>query len=185
MTCRSKNRKRAALLLLLGMALSLAAGPAISRAVEWSLFTDPEQKIQFLSIGVPEKSQSQNDTAETVTWQFGYLDDGTNGYVDAARLQQGSFAGFDVVRESADLRAGIEAGGRTKVIFERVVGTSAVPAVEFTTQTTTSSGNPWYGIVRMSVVGDTLYTMGISAPSMAQLQTEEVLAFLNSLQRTE
>lgn len=185
MTHRSTGRQRRTLMLLLGMVLVLSVGRGISRAAEWSLFTDPEQKVQFLSIGAPEKSQSQNDATETVTWQFGYLDDGTNGYVDAARLMQGSFTGFDVARESADLRAGIEAGGRTKVIFERVVGASAVPAIEFTTQTTTASGNPWYGIVRMLVLNDTLYTLGISAPSMSQLQTEEAQAFLNSLQLTK
>lgn len=180
----STDRKKRALVLL-GMVFALAVGLGISRAEEWSLFTDPDQKIQFLSIGAPEKSQSQNDATETVTWQFGYLDDGTNGYVDAARLKQGSFTGFDVARESADLRVGIEAGGRTKVIFERVVSASAVAAIEFTTQTTSSSGNPWYGIVRMLVLDDMLYTLGVSAPSMSQLQTEEVQVFLNSLQRTE
>lgn len=185
MTFRSTGGKATVLLLMLGMVFSLTIGLAVAQAAEWSLFNDAEQKIQFLSIGVPDKSQSQNDKTETITWQFGYLQNGTNGYIDAARLKQGSFAGFDVVKESAELRGGLEAGGRSKVVFQRVVSVSGAPAIEFTTQTSTASGNVWYGVVRMLVLADTLYTMGISAPSLPLLQTEDALAFLGSLQRSE
>lgn len=185
MAFRSTGRKIAVLLLILGMVFSLTIGFDVAKAAEWSLFNDSEQKIQFLSIGAPEKIQSQNDETETVTWQFGYLENGTNGYIDATRLKQGSFAGFDVVKESAELRGGLEAGGRSKVVFQRVASVSGVSAIEFTTQTSAASGNVWYGVVRMLVLDDTLYTMGISAPSLPLLQTEDALAFLNSLQRSE
>jgi len=185
MADNQNGKQRICFLLILSFIFSLGMYPDIATATTWSLFTDSEQQIQFLSIGKPDKSQSQDDGAETITWQFGYLEDGTSGYVDATRLKQGSFAGFDVSKEAVDLRSGIEAGGRTKVTYEQSAKVSGVPAVEFTTETLTSSGNTWYGVVRMFVLDDTLYTVGITAPTLSRLETAEAQAFLDSLKQSE
>jgi hypothetical protein len=149
------------------------------------VFTDPEQQIQFLSMGTPEKSQVQGSDTTTITWNFTHLEDGVSGFVDATRLKQGSFAGFDVVKEAADLRSGVGKSGRTKVIEERGVSVSGVPAIEFRTETLTSKGNTWYGVLRMLVLGDTLYTIGITAPSLSRFEEEQIKAFLDSLKPSQ
>jgi len=161
--------------------LILATGGIAASAESWTLFTDPEAQIQFLSAGTPEKSQVQSADTTTITWSFTPLEDGTSGSVDATRIEQGSFADFDVLQEAADLRAGVERSGRTRVLEQRSVSVSGVPAIEFRTQTLTSKGGTWYGVLRMLVLGDTLYTVGVTAPSLSRFEEEPILAFLDSL----
>jgi hypothetical protein len=158
-----------------------AAAPIPSHAESWTVFRDADEQIQFMSMGTPEKSKLEGKETTTVVWHFENLDDGTNGYVDATRLKEGSFADFDVMSQAAELRAGVEKSGKTEVIDQRQPGFSETPTVELWTKTLSPQGNSWFGVIRMFVVGDTLYTLGLNASSLSQLEQDEAQAFLDSL----
>lgn len=153
-------------------------------AEEWAIFEDSEEGIRFLSIGTPEKNVFNGTDTITTSWSFGHLEDGTNGYVDATRLTQGSFAGFNVLQQAAELRSGVERNGKTEVVEQRPASVAGQPAVEFRTTMTTSKGTTWYGVLRMFVLQDTLYTLGVTAPNPSRLDSDQVQTYLNSLEKT-
>lgn len=155
----------------------------VAYGAEWATYMDPKAQIQFLSIGTPEARNFDGPDATKTIWHFGYLDDGTNGYVDATRLKSGTFADLDVVRDVAGLRAGLEQTGKTKVEEQRTLTVAGTRAVEFRTTSVTSKGEPWYGVVRMFVLGNTLYALGITAPTRARLEDKQVQAYLDSFKR--
>lgn len=147
---------------------------------DWILHTDNEYHIQFLSLGTPERRRFDGPNAVKVIWHFGYLDDGTNGGVDATQLKSGNFDDLDVIRDAMKLRAGIEQGGKTTVKRQRPVTLAGQPAIEFQSSSVTSKGATWYSITRMVVVGNALFTMTITAPSEQRLQTEPIQRYLDS-----
>jgi len=152
-------------------------------SANWSLFIDAEEGIQFLAIGTPEKRRLDGPEAVKIIWHFEYLEDGTNGYVEATRLKQASFADLDVVRDAADLQLGLEQSGKTKVARQRRVTVAGVSAIEFSTTSRTSKGATWHGVTRMFVVGNTLFTIGVTASTVARLEEQPIQVFLNSFKR--
>jgi hypothetical protein len=170
---------------ILTVLLALTTGCTAPPAEGWTLFTDSKEGIQFLSAGTPDKSQDESSDRTTITWSFAHFEDGTSGFVDATRMKDGSFAGFDVLRQAADLRLGVERSGKTRVMEERSVSVSGAPAIEFRTETLTSKGSTWYGVLRMLVLGETLYTVGITSPNPSTFEKEEIQTFLDSLRVLE
>lgn len=183
MTDRKRGDKHRCIPSMLVALLLIVVAPISAHAGDWKIFRDSNERIQFLSIGTPEKRQIGGSETTKIIWHFGYLEDGTNGYIDATRLIQGSLANFDVVKQAMDLRQGIEGSGKTKVIAEKQVSVAGRSAIEFQTETVISNGTTWYGMLRMVVFGDTLYTLGITAPGPLRLQEDQVKAFLASLKK--
>ena len=179
--------KLSALTWAVGLLILFIAGvtPRVQASPEWLLYTSEEFSIQFLSLGTPEQRKVELSYAVKVIWHFGFLDDGTNGYVDATRLKTDSFTKLDVVRDAAELRQGIEQGSKTKVRRQRQVTVSGVPAIEFETSSVTSKGTTWYSIARMLVVNDTLFTIGITAPTELRLQSVPIQRYLSSFKILE
>ena len=169
-------------LLLVMVALhGFVVAPVSSYAGSWTIFKDSDEQVEFMSLGIPEKSRLEDEETTTIVWAFESIEDETNGYVDATRLKEGSFAAFDVISQAADLRAGVEKSGNTEVIDQRTPNFSGAPAVELWTKTQSPQGNSWFGVIRMFVVGDTLYTLGLNAPTISQLEQDEAQEFLSSL----
>ncbi|MGA7875512.1 MAG: hypothetical protein WCA08_07590 [Desulfoferrobacter sp.] len=185
MKCPISRIFRCRVLIYAALCLFLVTAAAFTAfcADEWTRFADTEEQIQFLSIGTPQKNEYKGPNTTTTSWTFGHLEDGTNGYVDATRLDQGSFAGFNVLEQAAELRAGVEKNGKTEVIEQRPASVSGQPAIEFRTKMMTSRGTTWYGVLRMFVIEDTLFTVGVIAPSPTRLETDQVQTCLNSLER--
>lgn len=182
---RKRNGKHTYVSSVLVAVLLIAVVPISARAESWKIFTDSDEGIQFLSIGTPEKRHFGGQAATRIIWHFGYLKDGTNGYIAATHLNQGSLANFDVVKQARDLRQGVEVNSKTKVMTEKQVNVAGRTAIEFQTETVNSKGNIWYGVLRMVVLGDTLYTIGITASSPSRFQDKQVKAFLVSLKKIE
>lgn len=165
---------------LLLLILCLFTLPTGLLAEEWIVFTDKEDSIQFLSYGKPQKRKIDVLGGSKTIWHFGYLDDGTNGGIDATRLEKENLSQFNVIQEVQGLRAGIEQSGKTKVVKERKVTINGLLAVEFQTTALNSKGQVWHGLVRMLVVRDRIFTIWIVAPKPSRLSDKQISAFLNS-----
>ena len=165
---------------LLLLILCFSALPTGLHAEEWFIFTDKEDSIQFLSYGKPQKLTIDVSGGSKTIWHFGYLEDGTNGGVDATRLDKEDLSQFNVVQEVQGLRAGIEQSGKTRVVKERKVTINGLLAVEFQTTVLNSKGQVWHGLIRMLVVRDRIFTIYIVAPKSSRLSDKQVSTFLNS-----
>jgi hypothetical protein len=151
----------------------------------WQVYINREFDIEFLTISVPQERRF--DSAETVKviWHIGFMEDGTNGAVDATRLKDGSLRSFSVTEQASDLRKGMEQSIKSKVISQKDIFINGIPAIEFKTSTTTKKGTLWYGVVRMLVIEDTLYSIMITCPTKERTFEQEIVRYLDSFKKTK
>jgi len=159
---------------------------AFAKAEEgWKIFTDSDEKIQFLSIKTPKKQKVDGPVLTKTIWHIGFLEDGTNGYVEVTRLNQGSFIDFDVLKQSKNLRKGLEGSGKLKVTAENPINIAGRRAIEFKTLTVSSNGMTWHGKVRMVVIDNAIYTISIVVPKPSLLLENQIVEFLSSLKKID
>lgn len=160
--------------------LCVVAIPLYISAADWKLYTNSQFNFRILSFSVPEEKKFETAEMIKVICHIGFLEDGANGGVEATRLKDGSLRNFSVVREASEIRKGMEKSVKSKVLQQKEVIHNGLQGIEFLTQTLTSKGTMWYGIQRMYVSGDTLYTIYIAAPTKARLEENEIQNFLKS-----
>lgn len=149
-------------------------------AADWQLYTNSQFNFRSLSFGVPEETKLENAEMSKVIFHIGFLDDGTNGAVEVTRLKNGSLRNYSVIREASEIRKGMEQSPKSKVLYQKEVLQNGLQGIEFRTQTLTSKGTIWYGIQRLFVSGDAMYTIYIAAPTKARLEEKEIQRFLQS-----
>ena len=148
---------------------------------KWQKYRNPEFNIEFLTMRVPMEKRLDSPGAVNVIWHIGYMEDGTNGGVDAKRLKDGSLRFFSVTEQAANIRQGMDQSRKSTVVSQKNILVNGVPAVEFRTTSITSKGTLWYGVARVMVIEDTFYTIMIACPNEKGTRQPNIIKFLDSL----
>jgi hypothetical protein len=150
---------------------------------KWQIYRNPEFNIEFLTISVPKEKRFDSPDAVKVIWHIGFMEDGTNGMVDATRLRDGSLRSFSVTEQASDLRKGMEQSVTSKVVSQKNIFLNSIPAIEFRTTSTTKNGSLWYGVTRILVIEDTLYSIIVACPNKQRTFEPDIVKYLDSFKK--
>jgi len=150
---------------------------------QWQIYRNAEFNIEFLTISLPKEKRVDNPDVIKVIWHIGFMEDGTNGVVDATRLKDGSLRSFSVTEQASDLRKGMEQSVKSKVVSQKNIFLNGIPAIEFRTTSTTKNGSLWYGVTRILVIQDTLYSIIITCPNKERTFEPDIAKYLDSFKK--
>lgn len=154
-----------------------------SANASWQLYRVAEFNIEFLALSPPHEQRVDAPDVLKVIWHIGFMDDGTNGAIDATRLKDGSLRFFSVTEQANNIRKGMEKSKKSKIVSQKNILVNGVPAVEFRITSTSSRGTIWYGVMRALVIEDTIYSVIITCPNEERTNETDIVMYLNSLKR--
>lgn len=175
------NPKRRYSLIVVSILLVISTLFSETRGESWQTYKNHEFGIQFLSLSVPMELRSDSPGLLKVIWHIGYMNDGTNGAIEAIRPKDGSFRGISAFQLASDFRQGMEQSKKSKVLSQKNIHFNGMETVEFQVATTTKNGEKWYGIIRLLLIGDTGYTIMITCPNKEKLANQDIAKYLGSL----
>lgn len=177
-----KSKRHCFLLVASTLALCISVFfSAEARGEKWQIYRNHEFGIQFLCLSAPTEYRFDSTDLLKMVWHIGFMNDGTNGAIQATRPKDGSLRGISTFQLASDLRQGMEQSKKSKILSQKNIYSNGIEAIEFRIVTTTKKGEKWHGVIRKLVIGDTLYSIMITSPNKEKLLNQDVAKYLGSL----